>query len=95
MFRCLQIKTLIVVLAKLLLYIGQEYECSCGTECKAWKDEGLYCIYTQPLTLLQSCNRTGYCDTGLMCKDGVCVRADKYNLNKWNKPIFDIQQNLK
>merc|ERR1711952_147817 len=67
--------------------------CSSGTECLPWTPGGgswdgtspLYCLRPQPLALLESCNYTEkrqLCDTGLMCEQGVCVRADKY---KWNK----------
>ena len=68
-------------------------ECQCGTECLPWTPGGgswdgtspLYCLYPQPLAHLESCNYTEkrqLCDTGLMCEQGVCVRADKY---KWDK----------
>ena len=78
-------------------------ECQCGTECLPWTPGGgswdgtspLYCLYTQPLAHLDSCNNTGYCDSGLMCEAGLCVRADKYNLNKWNKTATNKQQHLK
>ena len=73
---------------------GVNDECGCGIECKPWKDEGFYCLLTRPLAYREPCNRIGYCDKGLMC-DGVCVRDDKYNLNKWNKPILDNQEYLK
>ena len=67
--------------------------CSSGTECLPWTPGGgswdgtspLYCLYPQPLAHLESCNYTEkrqLCDTGLMCEQGVCVRADKY---KWDK----------
>ena len=72
-------------------------ECQCGTECLPWTPGGgsWHCLYTQPLTLLQPCHLTGYCDTGLMCEQGICVRAYKYNLNKWNKTATNKQQHLK
>ena len=77
---------------------GKEDRCVCGTKCGPWQSEGLYCISTQPLTHLQPCDyssRAQLCDTGLMCELGVCVRADKYDLNKWqhallNKPDISI-----
>ena len=74
-------------------------ECQCGTECLPWKDEGSFCLHTQPLAHLQSCGysmRTQPCDSGLMCEQGVCVRADKYNLNKWDQTLTNKkQQDLK
>ena len=62
-------------------------ECQCGTECLPWTPGGgsLHCLYPQPLAHLESCNyteRRQLCDSGLMCEQGVCVRADKY---KWDK----------
>ena len=70
-------------------------ECQCGTECLPWTPGGgswdgtspLYCLNTQPLAHLESCNYTEkmqLCDSGLMCEQGVCVRADKY-MWEWNK----------
>ena len=66
---------------------GSATECQCGTECLPWTPGGgsLHCLYPQPLAHLESCNyteRRQLCDTGLMCDQGVCVRADKY---MWDK----------
>ena len=69
------------------MYPGGNDECECGTECKQWKDKGSYCFRT--------CDRTGYCDKGLMCEDGICVSTDKYNLNKWGDKTAPDRQHLK
>ena len=69
--------------------------CSSGTECLPWTPGGgswdgtspLYCLNIQPLAHLESCNYTEkrqLCDTGLMCEQGVCVRAGKYKWDKMN-----------
>ena len=69
-----------------------EDECACGSKCGPWQSDGLYCISTQPLAHLQPCDyssRAQLCDTGLMCEQGVCVRADKYDLSKWNHALVN------
>ena len=65
------------------MYPGGNDECECGTECKQWKDKGSYCF--------RPCDRTGNCDKGLMCEDGICVSSDKYNLDKWDKTATNNQ----
>ena len=74
--------------------------CSHGTQCAAWLPNTgtgtwdgtspLYCLHTPPLQHMQQCDydlRIGPCGPGLLCKNGVCAKSDKYDLSKWRKQI--------
>ena len=76
---------------------GTPLRCTSGTQCEPWQpgDVTWYCLYSPPLAHLQLCDydqMIGPCGSELMCELGKCVKAEKYNLNKWKNYIKSFER---